>query len=216
LDCSNPAARASPAIAFPHTVLSLLTIDPRVCVISLLEGLTRVVHTTECRRVVGCWILETAHVPAERKYTLTQNPHTVEARSILFRYAGSPAALTAPMLEFPIFFGTCTGFTADSQTTVMPPPQHLEESCLPLRPCQEESNWTAVYASSRFANTAPMSSAIRLFIVAQLAAPVTTELVSMLIIFPGRLDKLQGAESEDSDEPAAAAAAAAAVTGAGT
>ena len=49
LDCSNPAARASPAIAFPLTVLSLLTIDPRVCVISLQEGLTRVVHTTECQ-----------------------------------------------------------------------------------------------------------------------------------------------------------------------
>ena len=60
-----------------------------------------------------------------------------------------------------------------------------------------------------------LSSAIWLLIVAQLAAPVTTELVSMLIIFPGRLDKLEDAESEDSDEPAAAAAAAA-VTGAGT
>ena len=54
-----------------------------------------------------------------------------------------------------------------------------------------------------------MSSAIRLLSVAQLAAPVTTELVSMSIIFPGRLDELEDVESEDSDEPAA-------VTGADT
>ena len=54
-----------------------------------------------------------------------------------------------------------------------------------------------------------MSSAIRFLSVAQLAAPVTTELVSMSIIFPGRLDELEDVESEDSDEPAA-------VTGADT
>ena len=67
-----------------------------------------------------------------------------------------------------------------------------------------------------FANTAPMSSAIRLLIVAQLTAPVTKELASMLIIFPGRLNKLEGAESEGSDELAAAMTGAGTLAGEGT